>query len=536
MNTMNAKIWTQKQKEREKSLRSMTTNKKSVRVSKQMYMLVFVVSAALLTTLGVYGYWHYFSETPLETAANIITVKAGGNFQDALNRAKSGDTIQLQSGATFSGNFTLPNKTGNEFITVRTTAGDAQLPPSDTRLDPKKYASVLPKLVSPNAEPVISATNGAHHFRFVGVEFGATKNGVGNIIQIGTTEEKKIEDLPHHIEFDRVYIHGDPANGQRRGIAANGKFVRVVNSYISDIKREGEESQAIAVWATNGPIEITNNYLEAAAENILFGGAASALKLVPENCLVKDNWMNKPPEWQAQKWLVKNIFEIKFGSHIRVENNLMTNNWAMGQDGSAVLFTTRAGDIGDPTIIQDIELSNNIVRNSDNAINVYGSEGKGGHNLTIRNNFFEEIGAKHKEGNGRFMKSSAWDGLVIENNTIINSGNITSAYDSPVRGFVFRNNIIFEAGYGFAGDSTTPGQQVIEKFFPGGDVSYNAIVGGKAVGYKGKNIYPNSIAQLGFVNAEAKDFNLSSDSPLRLKGFQGKNIGADLDFKTVGGK
>lgn len=119
-------------------------------------------------------------------------------------------------------------------------------------------------------EPVISAVNGAHHFRFIGVEFAPTIEGLYNIIQIGTTEEKSVEELPHHIEFDRVYIHGSPTEGQRRGIADNGKFIKIKNSYISDIKRKGEESQAIAVWVTDGPVEITNNYLEAAAGKYTF--------------------------------------------------------------------------------------------------------------------------------------------------------------------------------------------------------------------------------------------------------------------------
>ena len=39
------------------------------------------------------------------------------------------------------------------------------------------------------------------------------------VIEIGTTEETSIEQLPHHIEFDRVAVLGDPKWGQRRGIA-----------------------------------------------------------------------------------------------------------------------------------------------------------------------------------------------------------------------------------------------------------------------------------------------------------------------------
>ncbi|MDQ6785599.1 MAG: hypothetical protein M3033_02100, partial [Acidobacteriota bacterium] len=431
MNTTNEKIWAERQKAREKSLRRLENGRDKNFYKFLTLGIALVVLAAAVSVFGVYSYRNYEREAALEIAGNTILVKAGGDVQAALNRAKAGDTIFLQAGAAFKGNFDLPMKAGNEFITVRTSANDAQLPPADTRIDPTKYAAVLPKISSPNNEPAITAVSGAHHFRFIGVEFGANKEGVGNIIQLGTTEEKKIEDLPHHIEFDRVYIHGDNALGQRRGIAANGKFIKIVNSYIADIKRKGEESQAIAVWAGDGNIEIVNNYLEGAGENILFGGAASNLKLVPTDCVVRGNHLNKPVQWREEGWVVKNLFEIKNGRRIKVENNLMTNNWGMAQDGTAILFTTRA-DNGDATVIEDIEFTGNIIRGSASAVSVYGAEGSGGHRLTIRNNLFADIDGKKWGGAGLFLKSTTWDGLVIENNTAIQTGNVTNAYGDPI--------------------------------------------------------------------------------------------------------
>jgi hypothetical protein len=531
MNVDHAKIWTQKQKEREKFLREMEKSQNAKGFFYKHFPLISLALIALsLIAVGVFSYGFYSAKTSLEISGNTIFVRAGGDFQAALNQAKSGDTIQLQAGAAFQGSFVLPKKAGAEFITIRTSAPDAQLPPAGVRIDPAKYAPVLPRLVSPTVEPVIKTAAGAHHFRFIGIEFGATKSGVGNIIQLGTTEEKRIEDLPHHIEFDRVYIHGSPTEGQRRGIAANGKFIRIINSHISDIKKEGDESQAIAIWATDGPVEIINNYLEAAAENILFGGAESFLQLVPADCIVRGNHLNKPLDWRGTNWVVKNLFEIKNGRRIKVENNLMTNNWGMAQDGTAVLFTVRE-DSGKDAVIEDIEFTNNIVRGSGAALNIYGAEGKGGHRLTIRNNFFEDINGQKWNGSGAFLKSTAWNELVIENNTVIHTGNITTAYETPVRGFVFRNNIVFENEYGFKGDATASGNPTIDKFFPGADITHNAIIGGNPASYRGKNIYPSSVQQIGFMNFEAKDYRLRPDSPLRGRGFGGKQIGADLDSK-----
>ncbi|MBA2620623.1 MAG: hypothetical protein H0U87_05425, partial [Acidobacteria bacterium] len=295
MNTVNAKIWQQKQKERRKILRENRNDKIVGRSHKRIYSVILLAALSLpLIALGGYFYRQHAGYSALEVSANIINVKAGGNLQAALERATPGDTIKLEAGASFVGNFNLPLKTGGEFITIRTSAADEKLAPAGARIELAKSVAFLPKISSPNADATITAVNGAHHYRFVGVEFGATRGGVGNIIQLGTTDERRIEDLPHHIEFDRVFIHGSPTEGQRRGIAANGKFIKIINSYISDIKRKGDESQAIGVWATDGPVEIVNNYLEAAAENILFGGAESYLQLTPTDCLVSGNHLNKP--------------------------------------------------------------------------------------------------------------------------------------------------------------------------------------------------------------------------------------------------
>ena len=464
---------------------------------------------------------------------NQIFVRKGDSFQKALNRAKPGDTILLQAGVTFKGAFNLPNKRGGQFITVRSSAPDSKMPPANLRIDPKKYGAVLPKLESNvKGKSVILATNGAHHFRFIGIEFMPTIEGLYNILEIGTGDETKEADLPHHIEFDRVYIHGSDVHGQRRGIAANGRHLRIVNSYISNIKRKGEESQAIASWATDGPILIENNYLEAAAENILFGGASSPLMLIPTNCIIRNNHLNKRLEWKGTDWVVKNLFEVKSGKDFKIEYNLMTNNWGMAQDGTAVLFTTRADNKN--VVIENMEFSNNIIRGAGNAINVYGSEGNGGRNLVISNNFFVDIDGSKWNSSGHFMIGTAWTNLRIENNTIIQTGNITNMYGEPIKGLIFRNNIISQNEYGFIGDGTSPGMETLNKFLPRAMITNNVIIGSDSSSYGRKNFYPSSIRQIGF--RDFKDYLLKDESPYRTKGFEGKGVGANLDPAKVGGK
>ena len=54
-----------------------------------------------------------------------INVPAGGNLQSAIDSARLGDTIVLAAGATYTGNYTLPAKTGSGWIIIRSSAADS---------------------------------------------------------------------------------------------------------------------------------------------------------------------------------------------------------------------------------------------------------------------------------------------------------------------------------------------------------------------------------------------------------------------------
>ena len=75
---------------------------------------------------------------------------ADGNDLEAIDRAVPGDTILLEAGATFSGNFVLRHKgASTEFITIQSDAADSLVPPAGVRITPAA-APFLAKLKSPN--------------------------------------------------------------------------------------------------------------------------------------------------------------------------------------------------------------------------------------------------------------------------------------------------------------------------------------------------------------------------------------------------
>ena len=70
--------------------------------------------------------------------AATIVVPAGGDLQAALVNARPGDTIALAPGAVYVGNFTLPDKGGTAWITIRPTGSD--IVPEGMRITPADAA------------------------------------------------------------------------------------------------------------------------------------------------------------------------------------------------------------------------------------------------------------------------------------------------------------------------------------------------------------------------------------------------------------
>lgn len=228
-----------------------------------------------------------------------VVVAAGGDLQAAINSAQPGDTILLAAGAEFVGNFVLPKKTGDAYITIRTSTPDASLPPRGRRIRPAD-APLLAKLRSPNDAPALLTAAGAHHWRLQYLEFGPNHLGYSEIVRLGdgSSAQNSLALVPHHFVLEHLYIHGDPLFGQKRGIATNASHVEVRDCHISEIKAVAQDTQALGSWNGPGPFTIENNYLEAAGENVLFGGSDPAIpNLVADGIVIRRNLFSRPMAW-----------------------------------------------------------------------------------------------------------------------------------------------------------------------------------------------------------------------------------------------
>jgi len=510
-------------------------------------LLVFIFICFILFSKGYSATLPILPQTYIDTSyslptGNTITVNSGGNFQAALNNAALGDVIVLQAGATFQGPFILPNKTsGSGWIYIVSSAYNI-LPPPGTRVSPVDAPNMPTITVTVTGGSAIRTANYAHHYRFVGIEVKpVASNFIYNLIQIGNADTSE-STLPSHITFDRCYIHGDPNVGGRRGIAMDGKYVAVIDSYISDFKEAGADTQALWAYNTPGPIKIYNNYLEAAGENVMFGGADPKItNLVPADIEVKRNYMFKPLSWVGSSWVVKNIFELKNAKRVLIEGNIFQNIWVpSGQNGFAIVFTPRNQENTAPwTAVQDITFRHNKLIGIHRGFNILGRDYPNTSEVTARIRIHNNLltynsGTAYINGAGGRMHliSGGLNHLIVDHNTAINADaqdlSFTSAgYNND--NVDWKNNIGFHGRYGWAGDSTAGNTNLtLSTYYTNTTMTNNAFIGGNS-NYPSNNYLPANVGIVKFVNYSGGNYRLASDSPYKNAGTDGKDLGADID-------
>lgn len=163
---------------------------------------------------------------PDTTGYAVLTVgPAGrdyGDLQAAINAANPGTVLVLDAGVTFTGTFTLPNKTGAGWIVIMSSRMDL-LPAQGQRIRPDGATgdsaypgqrAAMPKIVSanPSGQPCFRTQAAAHHYRLVGLEIAADTSVLNNygLIFFGdaSAAQSTLNAVPHHLVVDRCYIHG----------------------------------------------------------------------------------------------------------------------------------------------------------------------------------------------------------------------------------------------------------------------------------------------------------------------------------------
>jgi hypothetical protein len=443
------------------------------------------------------------ADTP--APGSVINVNAGGDLQSALNNASCGDVIELQAGATFTGQFIVPAKNCNinNWIWIRTNSPDTDLPAEGQRATPC-YAGVASlegrpqySCSTPTSAMAIVQNQtegngpfklapGANFYRFIGLEITRPAGTPGTAVLISA------QATADHIIVDHSWLHGALQDETNAGVSLNGMTnAAIVDSYFTDfhciaITGQCTDAQAINGGVSDtqdGPFLIQDNFLEASGEAIMFGGGAATL--TPTDIEILGNHFWKPWQWKpgntpfvggtnGHPFIVKNHLELKNAVRVLVDSNLMENVWGgFSQTGDSILLTPknqheRGGDICPKCQVTDITVRYSYLSHSGGGLQLAtalsgngrnGAPALAGTRWSIHDVVLDDISIQKYVGDGAVvMMMNKWPKNPLNTVTI---NHITGFPDStanmmfignirntpPMYGLVFTNNLLIAARF-----------------------------------------------------------------------------------------
>ena len=535
------------------------------------------------------------SDTP--APGKSVLVKDSRELKSALEKVACGETIRLQAGAEFSGNFKLPAKTCDDahWIVLRTSAADSSLPPEGARLNPcyagvaalpgrpryscESASNVMAKIIyDGKGSGPITFEGGANHYRLIGLEVTRGSPGA-TIYNLATLP---IDQATDHVIFDRVWFHGTAQDETVRGVLLGGsRYVAVVDSYFSDFHcmAMGSCTDAQAIQGglgklEMGPYKIVNNYMEGAAETILFGGGGATA--TPADIEVRRNHMFKPTIWRkdapgfvggtsGKPFIVKNLFELKNAQRVLLEGNVMENSWGgFSQTGFAVLLMAKNQGGKCPACrVTDVTVRYNRIAHTASGFQIATAlagevnASSGTERISIHDVILDDLGGPAYGGLGTLaqvssshpvLKDVSFDHVTaFPPRALFIMGGVTE--QGQMSNFTFTNNLVGVGQYdivpvgggpkncSFQPAKQTPGG-VLKSCFSNYTFSHNAIVGSKG-GWPSGNVYPSDQAAAGVVGFKDGRYRLCRDkdkdsdcrkpSSAARAGSDGKDLGADVE-------
>src|SRR5260370_26339485 len=230
-------------------------------------------------------------------SAGTIVVPDGGDLQAALNAAQCGDSVVLQAGATWDGEFRLPNRNCTASTPIRIgSSAQAYLP--NGRVGPAD-ATNMPRIralgTGVTGSAFIMAANSGY-WVLDGLEItdnASATNVVNALITVA-------DPTSHHLTVQRCYFHqketGTNYNRSAvRGIQFEGinltfkwNYVYIIGYYNAALGNGTHyqmDSTAVLSVASQGPLLIEDNYLSTWWNNIFLGGGDTA----PQNTATLTN-------------------------------------------------------------------------------------------------------------------------------------------------------------------------------------------------------------------------------------------------------
>lgn len=434
-----------------------------------------------------------------------------GDLHSYLTQVKAGDRIILKD-RPFVGNFTLPAFTGTDWVEIVSEPGG------------------MATIVSNNGSLPLLAMPFSHHWRLNKVGFTHSSKNTFDLFRIGEhTWHPTLAEVPHHFEILGCEFYVQHDQEQRRAININATDVLISGTRVWGIKEFGRDSAGIASSHSPGRIKITNCDIEAASENILFGGDDPIIKgLIPTDIEITNNIIRKPLTWinNGQNLNVKNLLELKNAKKVLIKGNVFDGCWKDGQDGYAIVFTPRNQSGKAPwCTVEDVLFAFNTIKNSGAGVNILGTDNEKPSDIVKRIRVRDNLMILSKSqfgGAGYCVQING--GIVIEfnHNTMLSEGSLVGAYGTPTDRFTFINNVGYHGAYGIFGAVVGSGNNAIAQYFPNGTFLNNIIAGSfQGNKYPKATINPTTAELVAGLDVEMK----VTDSRWIGAGTDGRNLG-----------
>ncbi len=437
-------------------------------------------------------------------------------LQSALNAGGS-RVICLPMGGVFAGNFNVPARgTGDTSWTVVRADSSFALGRRVTG------AERLPRLVmAAQNQPVLHVRSRAARWVFQGLEvtFNSTEpRGPMSLVFVGEMlSERTLAELPSDIHFAHMNVHGFLQQDTRRGFVLNGASHVVRDSRCTEIHERNSDSQCVLSYNGPGPFLIENNLLEAASENIMWGGGDPTIPgLVPCDITVRGNYINKPATWKSigtptmsGSYLIKLLYESKNSCRSLIEGNKLEGVWMDGQMGYAVwLKSVNQSGSCRWCRTTDVTFQNNTFRNVGAGFAFSGSPEQfpvdtALSRVLVTGNWIENINVAPFDGDARpillnvnardvsFIRNT-WAGGQLPKDAIMLD---LSSGQRAVTGFRFEDNVMPTAQYGVGATAVGEGIAALNAGVSGGwTFLRNTLIGNQRNNYPSGTRWASSLS------------------------------------------
>jgi hypothetical protein len=175
----------------------------------------------------------------------------------------------------------------------------------------------------------------------------------------------------HDVTLLDLVIRGDGTT--KRGISNQGANTHLARVQVLNICREGQETQAMAMWDSPGPLTAIDCRFEGGSLCFLAGGSTPTIpNTIATGLTFTRCTFTRPAEWRVEGYACKNSFELKCARDVLVEDCEIANVWAQGQSGYAIQLTPSQYGGSPETTVENVTFKNCHIHDAGGGVNALG--------------------------------------------------------------------------------------------------------------------------------------------------------------------